>query len=180
MRDLVFIVVLPEQIELMMNGLDFTSQSVLDGRREMGGKKAEASMLRPETGRALAKCNVNGSPLESPDFFLPVPGQPMTTTRLALGFILLAAALPLSAQTPAGAEIFNSFCASCHTAEGADKIPSAGKLRELNANAILRTLTDGAMRIQGSTISAEQRTAVAEYLAGGPVIEQPLSFSVGM
>ena len=105
----------------------------------------------------------------------------MTITRIAtLGCLLLAASLPVSAQTPSGAETFESFWASCHTAEGADKIPSAGKLRELNANAILRTLTDGAMRIQGSTISPEQRTAVAEYLAGGPVIEQAMNFSVGM
>ena len=61
----------------------------------------------------------------------------------------------LSAATPAGEDTFNTFCASCHKAEASDKIPSAGMLRKLNPNAILRTLTDGAMRIQGDSIGAE-------------------------
>ena len=98
----------------------------------------------------------------------------------AFSLFLFASSLPLSAQTPSAAETFTTVCASCHTEQGADKIPSAAKLQQLNSNAILRTLTDGAMRIQGSTITAEQRVGVAEYLGGGPIIEQALSFDVGM
>lgn len=105
----------------------------------------------------------------------------MTITRLlTLTALALTFATPASAQAPTGRSTFDTVCASCHKPEDNDKIPSVAKLRALNANAILRTLTDGAMRLQGDMLSAEQRVAVSEYLSGGKVIEQPINFSVGM
>lgn len=102
------------------------------------------------------------------------------TRLLSLTLFSLAPAALLSAQAPVGEDTFASFCANCHKQEASEKIPSADMLRKLNANAILRTLTDGAMRIQGDAIGADKRVAVAEYLSGGKVIEQPVNFSVGM
>lgn len=84
-------------------------------------------------------------------------------------------------QAPAssGEEIFETTCASCHVELADSKIPSLDQLRSMNGNAILRTLTDGAMRLQGDALSAGQRLAVSEYL-GGKVIEQPINFSQGL
>jgi polyvinyl alcohol dehydrogenase (cytochrome) len=105
----------------------------------------------------------------------------MKITRLLTAslFALLPATL-LHAQAPTGETTFKGFCASCHMEADNDKIPSISKLQRLNANTVLRALTEGAMRIQGDTISAEQRVAVAEYLSGGKVIEQPINFTQGM
>lgn len=105
--------------------------------------------------------------------------------RLAAALFGIAslAFLPASqAQSLAGEQIFADNCAACHVQLQAQdaKIPSEATLRSLNANAILRSLTDGAMRLQGDLLSHEDRVAVAEYLSGGPVIEQALSFSQGM
>ncbi len=102
------------------------------------------------------------------------------TRLLGLTLCTLIPAGSLWAAVPVGEDTFNSFCASCHKQEASDKIPSAGMLRKLNPNAILRTLTDGAMRIQGDSIGADKRVAVAEYLSGQKVIEQPVNFTVGM
>ncbi|HHX82537.1 MAG TPA: PQQ-binding-like beta-propeller repeat protein, partial [Pseudomonadaceae bacterium] len=83
------------------------------------------------------------------------------------------------APTSSGEEIFETTCASCHVELADSKIPDLDQLRSMNGNAILRTLTDGAMRLQGDMLSAGQRLAVSEYL-GGRIIEQPINFSRGL
>lgn len=103
-----------------------------------------------------------------------------TTTLFAIFAFGSVAAGFSNAQPTSGAEVFNTLCTSCHKEEDVEKIPSVAKLRTLSANAVLRTLTDGAMRIQGNTLTPEQRIAVSEYVGGGPVIDQAISFSVGM
>ncbi|MGA0807103.1 MAG: hypothetical protein ACO3PV_11400, partial [Pseudohongiellaceae bacterium] len=80
----------------------------------------------------------------------------MTATRLLSAVLLSLASLPAShAQSPTGEQIFADNCAACHVQLQAQdaKIPSEATLRRLNANAILRTLTDGAMRLQGDLLS---------------------------
>jgi len=110
----------------------------------------------------------------------------MTASKfLAVGLFSLAnlALLPASqAQSPTGEQIFADNCSACHVQLQAQdaKIPSEATLRRLNANAILRSLTDGAMRLQGDFLNHADRVAVSEYLSGGSVVEQPMSFSQGM
>jgi polyvinyl alcohol dehydrogenase (cytochrome) len=107
----------------------------------------------------------------------------MTVMRLLATGLLSLAFLPGShAQAPSGESIFNDNCVACHVQLQAldSKIPDAAALRRLNANAILRTLTDGAMRLQGDLLNHADRVAVSEYLSGGKVVEQALSFSQGM
>lgn len=99
---------------------------------------------------------------------------------LATGLLYLSLVPGGTAQTVDGEEVFNSTCANCHVQLQDEKIPRVETLQQMNANAILRTLTDGAMRLQGDLLSAGQRTAVAEFLSGGKIIEQALSFSQGM
>lgn len=110
----------------------------------------------------------------------------LLTSRRTTSPLLFAATLLLApasgAQAPVndGENVFNTVCASCHVQLADDKIPGVDALRSMNANAILRTLTDGAMRLQGDLLAPEQRIAVAEYLGGGSIIEQPIHFSQGM
>ena len=54
----------------------------------------------------------------------------------------------------------------CHDAPKG-RIPTVGALKTMSASAIVNALETGAMREQGKTLSAQERTAVAEYLSGG-------------
>jgi polyvinyl alcohol dehydrogenase (cytochrome) len=110
---------------------------------------------------------------------LRAAGLPGLILSAALSLALTA---PAQGQDPSGEQVFNDFCAACHVNLQAQdgKIPSVDSLRRLHPNAILRTLTDGAMRLQGDALQPAQRIAVAEYLGGGPVLEQALSFTQGM
>lgn len=110
------------------------------------------------------------------------------TRSFALGFCSLVglaglAPAAIAQDQPADGEaLFDANCAACHVQLQAqdDKIPSIDTLRRMNANAILRTLTDGAMRLQGDLLQPEQRVAVAEWISGTAVVEQALSFAQGM
>ena len=82
------------------------------------------------------------------------------------------------AQSPE--ETFDTLCAACHVQQADDKIPSLEILQSMSANAILVALEDGAMRLQGNTITAEQRISLAEYLSGEAVITRPIEFEMGM
>ncbi|MGE3691662.1 MAG: c-type cytochrome, partial [Novosphingobium sp.] len=64
-----------------------------------------------------------------------------------------------------GAAIYRENCASCHDA-GVNRAPQRGNLGDMTPEAILGALTQGAMQPQGSALSEEQRTQVAEYISG--------------
>lgn len=85
--------------------------------------------------------------------------------RLSSVAFLLLLSPAAYAQTPDGAAVFKSSCASCHTAAPADaRTPSEASLRALAPDAILTALTTGGMRIQGEGLSDAQRRAVAAFL----------------
>jgi polyvinyl alcohol dehydrogenase (cytochrome) len=66
-----------------------------------------------------------------------------------------------------GQRLYNQHCATCHA--GADaRIPSVTALRAFPPEAIVNALTNGAMREQGSGLSAAERRSIAEFLAGRP------------
>ena len=72
---------------------------------------------------------------------------------------------PREAQGVDGAAVFAKACASCH-AEGQTSAPTPAALRALPAESILNSLTNGRMQVQGATLSATERTAVALFAAG--------------
>jgi polyvinyl alcohol dehydrogenase (cytochrome) len=90
-------------------------------------------------------------------------------SRVAMTLVLLLASSATVAQGPDGQAVFDTQCAACHTNPADDDIPALETLRSLNPNAIVRALTDGTMRIQGTLITPGERTAVAEFLTGQPV-----------
>ena len=92
-----------------------------------------------------------------------------------------------SARQPqvGGEPVFQRICAACHSSLRPD--PAAGTvagiralprelLRQFSPEAILNTLTNGKMQAQASSLSPQERRAVAVYAAGrdfGPVPEPP-------
>ena len=88
-----------------------------------------------------------------------------------------------TARAQEGQEIFETACASCHTPAGTERAPSVSLLRQLTPRAIVASLEDGVMRVEGADLTREQRIAVAEYLTrrryeGGRVPES--TFCTGL
>lgn len=81
----------------------------------------------------------------------------------------LLAAHPASAQTPDGAGLFRSNCATCHDGAATSRAPSPEQLKARTPESIISALTGGAMRYQGLSLSGAERRAVAEYLTGKTV-----------
>src|SRR5262245_15834782 len=85
----------------------------------------------------------------------------------AAGFVaVLLLGSSAFAQTPDGAQVFASSCASCHTGAADSRAPAPDALRARSPQAIMDALLAGAMRPQGSRLSGPERRAVAEFLTG--------------
>ena len=68
-------------------------------------------------------------------------------------------------ETLPGAPVYHSVCAACHEGQ-VPKAPHKMFLQMMPPENILAALTTGLMKAQGAALSAAQRRAVAEYLAG--------------
>jgi polyvinyl alcohol dehydrogenase (cytochrome) len=77
-------------------------------------------------------------------------------------------------QSPAAADLFKSYCASCHVAYNAARAPWPETLKLMMQSTILTSLESGKMRPQGAHMSHEERVAVANYL-GQPEAQQSAS-----
>jgi polyvinyl alcohol dehydrogenase (cytochrome) len=90
--------------------------------------------------------------------------------RLLAG-ILLALSFPSSvqAQAPDGAELFRRVCATCHSGATDSRAPSPDALRARTPQAVIESLVNGAMRVQGAQMSGPERRAVAEFVTGKTV-----------
>ena len=69
------------------------------------------------------------------------------------------------AEQGLGAQVYQGTCAACHNA-GVGRAPQRFILQDMTPEAIHNALTQGAMRPQAAALSAEQKSAVAEYLSG--------------
>ena len=96
-----------------------------------------------------------------------------------MGLLALAAvALPAAAQPGAdGADIFAASCATCHANPEFPDAPQLALLREMQPGAIVNSLANGIMQVQGSALTDEAQIAVAEFIAGRPV-DRTASFFV--
>src|SRR5262245_38231540 len=81
--------------------------------------------------------------------------------------IVVASAVPAAAQTnaPDGAAVFTRVCAGCHK-PGQSEVPPPEVLRALTPEAIVNSLTNGKMSVQGNSLTAAERAAVAQFLTG--------------
>jgi hypothetical protein len=81
-----------------------------------------------------------------------------------------ASTVGASAQSPSGETLFTQHCAACHLNPVEDDVPSRPQMGEFAPNAIVESLTDGTMRLQGQALSPGERVAIAELLTGRPVL----------
>jgi polyvinyl alcohol dehydrogenase (cytochrome) len=77
-----------------------------------------------------------------------------------------ASAALMQAQGPGGGQVFKDRCASCHTGAADSRAPAPESLRNRSPQAIVESLVNGAMRVQGSRMTGAERRAVAEFLTG--------------
>jgi polyvinyl alcohol dehydrogenase (cytochrome) len=91
---------------------------------------------------------------------------------------LLIAASGLAQE--GGEDIFQAHCAACHVNPTDDNVPELAAIRRLAPNAIVVSLTEGNMRIQGQALSTNERVAVAEYLTGRSVTAPGPAFTAGL
>jgi len=73
---------------------------------------------------------------------------------------------PPSMDGSLGANVFSASCAECHTGEQSARAPALSGLAAMTPRAILTALEAGRMRRHGEQLSAEERVAVSEWLAG--------------
>jgi polyvinyl alcohol dehydrogenase (cytochrome) len=86
--------------------------------------------------------------------------------------ILCCAAGLIAKQSPPrqnrwrGREIFVQHCAACHHENSGTRAPLPSALRQMTSQQILQALEKGVMKAQGSQLKADERQAVADFLAG--------------
>jgi polyvinyl alcohol dehydrogenase (cytochrome) len=86
---------------------------------------------------------------------------------LATGTAALAQAPPAQ---PNGSAVFERACASCHQ-PGQTAVPAPAILRSLTPEAIVNSLVNGKMSVQGAGLTAAERSAIAQFLTGrAPVV----------
>ncbi|HWZ42759.1 MAG TPA: PQQ-binding-like beta-propeller repeat protein [Candidatus Saccharimonadales bacterium] len=79
---------------------------------------------------------------------------------------LQALSASMCAQAPNGAALFKRSCSTCHSGEENSRAPGLDSLRPKSPEAIVDTLVNGAMRLQGSRLSGAERRALAEFITG--------------
>jgi polyvinyl alcohol dehydrogenase (cytochrome) len=79
--------------------------------------------------------------------------------------VLLFAFVAGSAHAQDGAALYARRCASCHDNGAASRAPARDVIGALTADRIVGALETGTMRVQGETMSPDERRAVAGYLS---------------
>ena len=103
--------------------------------------------------------------------------------RIFVTVCTLAVACAVSDEAGAqdGEAAFQANCATCHveadTAENLN-VPSVEALRAYTSEAILNSLLNGRMRIEGTPLTEADRRAVAQFLGGRPLRERSAGSSV--
>jgi polyvinyl alcohol dehydrogenase (cytochrome) len=89
------------------------------------------------------------------------------STTLLLGSVL---GVPATAQGPNGEALFAQHCAACHVNPVEDDVPTRAAMGTLAPNAIVESLTEGTMRLQGQPLTPAERVAIAELVTGRLVL----------
>src|SRR5579863_6298135 len=90
--------------------------------------------------------------------------------RCLIGWVwfVFICAIALKAAAPDGETLFKKNCALCHKSDAANRTPKFEALKWVPNGAIVTALESGSMTAQGSTLSAAEREAIADYLAPRP------------
>src|ERR1700682_384823 len=79
------------------------------------------------------------------------------------GVLLCILSAAAAQAAPDGAAIFKTKCATCHVPNG-DRVPSPEALSRKSRAAVLTSLESGRIGIQGDSMTAADRRAVAAFL----------------
>lgn len=105
--------------------------------------------------------------------------MPRRTAWFAL--VLTCCFASSAAAQESGANVYRKQCAVCHESNApGNKAASREVMRGLSADAVLKSLESGLMRIQGAALKPEERRAVAEYLTGKTVGSEKAETALGM
>jgi polyvinyl alcohol dehydrogenase (cytochrome) len=94
----------------------------------------------------------------------------MRTTLITSLSIASLTSFAAWSQAPNAEALFGQHCAACHLNPTEDKIPTRAAMGTLAPNAIVESLTEGTMRLQGQALSQAERVAIAELVTGRPVL----------
>ncbi|HYO82038.1 MAG TPA: PQQ-binding-like beta-propeller repeat protein [Bryobacteraceae bacterium] len=96
-------------------------------------------------------------------------------------FVLLSTlAFGLSAASaPEGAELYRQHCSACHTRPAAPRVPNEAALRNLSTRRIVQSLDTGIMMMPGRRVTPDGRRAIAEFLTGRKLADDPLPTLAG-
>lgn len=85
--------------------------------------------------------------------------------------VFLSAPVSASAQALQGFNLFEQHCANCHAAKAAadDRTPDRIALSQRTPEAILESITTGAMATNASAMTPAQKRILAEHLTGRPI-----------
>ena len=84
---------------------------------------------------------------------------------ILLAALIIAASLD-EQQAPDAAALIAARCTSCHSGTGESRAPSMAALKDRSPESIVDSLTGGAMRYQGLSLSGAERRAIAEHITG--------------
>ena len=73
--------------------------------------------------------------------------------------------VPSPARAQDGAALYAQRCASCHEGGQVARAPARDVIAALAADRIVAALETGTMRVQGETLTPEQRRAIGAYLS---------------
>lgn len=89
----------------------------------------------------------------------------MRCFAVLLSFAWICAAAPQATIALDGPALFQKNCALCHKPDADNRTPTLQAIKSVPNAAILTSLESGSMKAQGSTLSAAERQAVADFLA---------------
>src|SRR4051812_45576752 len=87
----------------------------------------------------------------------------MPRVAVVCAWLLMLVAVPASAQD--GGTLYTQRCASCHEGGQVARAPARDVIAALPPERIVGALETGTMRVQGETLTPEQRRAIAAYLS---------------
>ncbi len=74
----------------------------------------------------------------------------------------------MAATDSVGGRLYTAACASCHE-QGLNRAPHRSMLLLMSPHSIYRAMSEGVMQAQSSSLSDEDKVAVAEFLARRPI-----------
>jgi len=86
----------------------------------------------------------------------------------------------ISALAQDGEALFAQHCAACHLNPVEQNIPTRAVMARLAPNAIVDSLTEGTMRLQGQPLTPAQRISIAELVTGRPVLAASAATNQGV